>query len=66
MRLRRNSGEMSWKIVHQNFNGDNLPVENISWNESQDFIQKINDKEGGGNYVFLQRQNGNMQCVQEL
>ena len=27
------------------YQGDNRPVENISWNDAQDFIRKLNDKE---------------------
>ena len=30
-----------------NFKGDNLPVEQVSWNDVQDFIKKLNEKEGG-------------------
>jgi formylglycine-generating enzyme required for sulfatase activity len=29
-----------------NFKGDNLPVEMVSWNDAQDFIKKLNEKEG--------------------
>jgi len=32
------------------FKGDDLPVEQVSWNEAQDFIKKFNDKEGGNKY----------------
>jgi formylglycine-generating enzyme required for sulfatase activity len=28
-----------------NFKGDNLPVENVSWNEAQAFIDKLNEKQ---------------------
>ena len=28
------------------FNGDNLPVENVSWNDCQQFIDKLNDLTG--------------------
>ncbi len=28
------------------FKGDNLPVENVSWNDIQEFIQKLNQKTG--------------------
>ena len=30
--------------------GDNCPVEYVSWDEVQDFIQKLNQKEGGNMY----------------
>ena len=30
--------------------GDNCPVEKVSWDEVQDFIQKLNQKEGGNMY----------------
>ncbi|MBU3967850.1 MAG: formylglycine-generating enzyme family protein [Euryarchaeota archaeon] len=33
-----------------NFKGDNLPVEEVSWNDVQDFINKLNEKEGGNKY----------------
>ena len=29
-----------------NFKGDNLPVEQVSWNEAQDFLEKLNAKIG--------------------
>lgn len=29
-----------------NFKGDDMPVENVSWNDVQDFIKKLNQKEG--------------------
>jgi len=29
------------------FKGENRPVENVSWNDAQTFIKKLNDKEGG-------------------
>ena len=32
------------------FKGDNLPVEQVSWNDVQDFIKKFNEKEGGNKY----------------
>ncbi len=32
------------------FNGDDLPVEQISWNDVQDFIKKLNEKEGWNKY----------------
>ena len=33
-----------------NFKGDNLPVESVSWNDIQEFIKNLNEKEGGGKY----------------
>ena len=39
-----------WKAVMgnnpSNFKGDNLPVENVSWNDCQEFIQKLNQLTG--------------------
>ena len=39
-----------WKAVMGNnpskFNGDDLPVENVSWNDCQDFIRKLNGLTG--------------------
>lgn len=39
-----------WKVVMgsnpSNFAGDNLPVENVSWNDCQVFIQKLNQLTG--------------------
>ncbi|RXK85137.1 TIR domain-containing protein [Chlorobaculum sp. 24CR] len=32
------------------FKGDNLPVEQVSWDDCQAFIKKLNEKTGGGNY----------------
>lgn len=32
------------------FKGDDLPVEHISWNDIQEFINKLNEKEGVNNY----------------
>lgn len=32
------------------FKGDNLPVEQVSWDDVQDFIKKLNEKEGGSRY----------------
>lgn len=33
-----------------NFKDDNLPVEQVSWNDVQDFIKKLNEKEGVNKY----------------
>ncbi|MCB1190177.1 MAG: formylglycine-generating enzyme family protein [Leptospiraceae bacterium] len=33
-----------------NHKGDNLPVENVSWNDVQDYINRLNQLEGGNNY----------------
>jgi len=42
--------QAQWKdIMGSNpsgFKGDNLPVENVSWNDCQEFIQKLNAKTG--------------------
>ena len=39
-----------WKAVMgsnpSNFNGDNLPVENVSWNDVQEFLRKLNAMTG--------------------
>lgn len=39
-----------WKSVMgsnpSNFNGDDLPVERVSWNDCQEFIRKLNQKTG--------------------
>jgi formylglycine-generating enzyme required for sulfatase activity len=32
------------------FIGDNLPVESVSWNDVQEFIKKLNEKEGTNKY----------------
>ncbi len=32
------------------FKGDNLPVEQVSWNDTQEFIEKLNEKEGTNKY----------------
>ena len=46
--------QSEWKAVMGKnpsyFEGDNLPVERVSWNDVQDFIKKLNDKEGGNKY----------------
>ncbi len=33
-----------------NFEGDDLPVESVSWNNVQEFIKKLNEKEGTNKY----------------
>ena len=33
--------------------GDNCPVENVSWNDAQKFIKKLNELDGGGNKYRL-------------
>ncbi|MDR1847375.1 MAG: formylglycine-generating enzyme family protein [Bacteroidales bacterium] len=42
--------QAQWKAVMgnnpSNFKGDNLPVENVSWNDVQEFIRKLNAKTG--------------------
>ncbi|MDY6854308.1 MAG: formylglycine-generating enzyme family protein [Thermodesulfobacteriota bacterium] len=46
--------QAQWKAVMENnpsyFKGDDLPVERISWNEAQEFIQKLNEIEATGRY----------------
>lgn len=32
------------------FKGNDLPVETVSWNDTQEFIRQLNAKEGGGKY----------------
>ena len=32
------------------FKGDNLPVESVSWNDAQDFIRKLNQRDANWNY----------------
>lgn len=33
-----------------NWKGDNLPIEGVSWNDAQDFLRKLNQKDPGKNY----------------
>ncbi len=46
--------QKEWKAVMGTnpsyFEGDNLPVEQVSWNDVQEFIKKLNQKEGGNKY----------------
>ena len=46
--------QAQWKAVMGNnpsrFKGDNLPVERVSWNDAQEFIKRLNRKEGGSKY----------------
>ncbi|MFO7667715.1 MAG: SUMF1/EgtB/PvdO family nonheme iron enzyme [Desulfobacterales bacterium] len=47
-----------WKAVKEGNNpsyfkqwwGDNYPIENVSWDDVQEFILRLNQKEGGSNY----------------
>ena len=46
--------QKQWKAVMGSnlsyFKGDNLPVERVSWNDVQEFIEKLNQKEGTYKY----------------
>ena len=46
--------QYQWHEIMENnpshFKGDNLPVENVSWTDIQDFIQKLNEKEETDKY----------------
>ncbi|MCK5341968.1 MAG: SUMF1/EgtB/PvdO family nonheme iron enzyme, partial [Candidatus Heimdallarchaeota archaeon] len=46
--------QREWKAVMGNnpsvFKGDDLPVENVSWNDVQEFIIRLNNKEGTERY----------------
>ena len=46
--------QKEWREVMGNnpshFTGDNLPVEQVSWNDVQEFIRKLNEKEGTDKY----------------
>jgi len=46
--------QKQWKAVMGNnpskFEGDNLPVEQVSWNDVQEFIEKLNRMEGTDRY----------------
>jgi formylglycine-generating enzyme required for sulfatase activity len=43
--------QKQWKAIMggnpSNWKGDNLPVENVSWNDVQEFLRKLNAKTGG-------------------
>jgi len=45
--------QKQWRDVMGNvpsFKGDNLPVDHVSWNDIQDYIKKLNEKEGVNKY----------------
>lgn len=46
--------QKQWREIRGNnpsyFKGDNLPVERVSWNDIQDFIKKLNEKESTNKY----------------
>jgi formylglycine-generating enzyme required for sulfatase activity len=46
--------QSQWKAVMgsnpSKFKGDNRPVEKVSWNDVQEFIQKLNQREGSNKY----------------
>jgi formylglycine-generating enzyme required for sulfatase activity len=46
--------QKEWREVMGNnpshFKGDDLPVEQVSWNDVQEFIRKLNEKEGTDKY----------------
>ena len=46
--------QREWNAIMGNnpskFNGNDLPVESVSWNKVQDFIKKLNEKEGTNKY----------------
>ena len=39
------------------FKGEDLPVESVSWNDVQDFINKLNER-SGGDIACPQKRNG--------
>jgi formylglycine-generating enzyme required for sulfatase activity len=46
--------QRQWKALmdsnHSNFEGNDNPVEMVSWNEAQEFIRRLNQKEGHSRY----------------
>jgi formylglycine-generating enzyme required for sulfatase activity len=46
--------QKQWRTIMggnpSHFKGDNLPVENVSWNDCQEFILKLNSSEGHNKY----------------
>jgi formylglycine-generating enzyme required for sulfatase activity len=46
--------QKQWRAIMgdnpSHFKGDDLPVEAVSWNDVQEFIKKLNDKEGTDKY----------------
>jgi len=46
--------QLEWTMVMGNnpsdYKGDNRPVENVSWNDCQKFVRKLNAREGVNNY----------------
>ncbi len=46
--------QREWEAVMgnspSNFKGDDLPVEHVSWDDVQEFIKKLNEKEGTDKY----------------
>jgi len=46
--------QKQWKIVMDNnpshFKGENRPVEMVSWKDAQEFVTKLNEKEGNDKY----------------
>lgn len=60
--------QAEWKAVMGSnpsfFKGNDLPVEQVSWNDVQEFIKKLNEKEGTDSTACHQKQNGNMRAGQ--
>jgi formylglycine-generating enzyme required for sulfatase activity len=46
--------QAQWKVVFGSnpaaFEGDDLPVEQVSWNDAQEFIRELNAKEDGAHF----------------